>query len=173
MLKLMKKLKPYTWGILGVLFFVFLQSIADLQLPNFMADIVDNGIVHGNQSYIVSTGFWMLLVALLGALCTIAVSFLSSRIAMRFSNNIREELFCKATGLSMREFDKMGTATLITRTTNDVTQIQQVIIMLLRMVISAPMMCIGGLIMALSKDVTLTLVLLVAMPVVCFVIFFI
>lgn len=173
MLKLMKKLKPYTWGILGVLLLVFLQSIADLQLPNFMADIVDNGIVQGDQGYILKTGVWMLLVALLGAVCTIGGSYLSSRIAMRFGNTVRKELFCKATELSMREFDKMGTATLITRTTNDVTQIQQVIIMLLRMVVSAPMMCIGGLVMALSKDVTLTLVLLVAMPIVCLVIFLI
>lgn len=173
MLKLMKKLKPFVWGIAGVLLFVFLQAIADLQLPNFMADIVDNGIVNGDQGYILKTGVWMLLIALLGAVCTVAGNFLSSRIAMRFGNNIREELFCKATELSMREFDQLGTATLITRTTNDVTQIQQVIIMLLRMVAFAPMMCIGGLIMALSKDVTLTLVLLVAMPIVCFVIFFI
>lgn len=170
---LLKKLTPYKWGLCGVLLLVFLQSLADLQLPNFMANIVDRGLTTGDQAYILQNGLWMLLVALLGAACTIAASFLSSRIAMRFGNRLREEMFRKATALSMREFDRAGTATLITRTTNDVTQIQQVIIMMLRMVAQAPMMCIGGLIMALSKDVWLTLVLLVAMPVVTFVIFFI
>ena len=170
---LLKKLAPYKWGLCGVLLLVFLQSLADLQLPNFMANIVDRGLTTGDQAYILQNGLWMLLVALLGAACTIAASFLSSRIAMRFGNRLREEMFRKATALSMREFDRAGTATLITRTTNDVTQIQQVIIMMLRMVAQAPMMCIGGLIMALSKDVWLTLVLLVAMPVVTFVIFFI
>ena len=170
---LLKKLAPYKWGLCGVLLLVFLQSLADLQLPNFMANIVDRGLTTGDQAYILQNGLWMLLVALLGAACTIAASFLSSRIAMRFGNRLREEMFRKATALSMREFDRAGTATLITRTTNDVTQIQQVIIMMLRMVAQAPMMCIGGLIMALLKDVWLTLVLLVAMPVVTFVIFFI
>lgn len=173
MLKLIKKLKPFTGGIILVLFLIFLQSIADLQLPNFMSDIVNNGITTGDQGYILRVGGLMLIVALLGAGCTIFASYLSSRIAMKFGNSIREEMFCKATDFSMAEFDKLGAATMITRTTNDVTQIQQVIIMMLRMVVSAPMMCIGGIIMALSKDKMLTLILLVSMPVICLVIFLI
>lgn len=173
MLEMIKKLKPYMWAIIGVFVLVFLQAIADLQLPNYMADIVDNGIASGDRGYILKNGAFMLIVALFGAACTVGSNFLSSRIGMRFGNRLREELFCKATGLSMREFDKLGCATLITRTTNDVTQVQQVLIMMMRMVLSAPMMCIGGLVMAISKDAAMTLILLVAMPVVCFVIIFI
>ncbi|MEG2570880.1 MAG: ABC transporter ATP-binding protein [Clostridia bacterium] len=173
MLKIMRKLKPFAGGIVLVLVFIFLQSIADLQLPNFMSDIVNNGIQSGDTAYILRRGVLMLLVALGGAACTIFASYMSSRIAMRYGNKLRSELFTKATNFSLNEFDKLGTATLITRTTNDVTQVQQVMIMLLRMVVSAPMMCVGGLIMALSKDATLTLILLVSIPLLMGVIFLI
>lgn len=92
-------------------------------------------------------------------------SYLSAKVASGFGRNLRRRLFTHVENFSLQEFDKIGTASLITRTTNDITQVQQVLVMILRMMISAPMMCIGGIIMAVSKDAKLTLVLAVVIPV--------
>ena len=107
----------------------------------------------------------MLLVAAGGMICSIAASFFSAKAASGFSQLLRSKLFAHVSDFSLHEFDKFGTASLITRTTNDITQIQQVLIMLLRMAVMAPMMCIGGIIMAISKDTKLSLVLAVAIPI--------
>lgn len=165
MLKLFKFLKPYTAWIVGVLGLVFFQSIAELYLPTLMANIVDTGIVKGDTTYILRTGGFMLLVAAGGGICAILVSYLSSKIATGYGKDLRGRVFTKVEGFSLQEFDKIGTATLITRTTNDITQVQQVLIMMLRMMVSAPMMFIGGIIMAVSKDKTLSLIIIVILPV--------
>ena len=116
-----------------------------------MADIVDKGVVTGDTPYIWKIGGIMLLVAAAGMVCSIAASFFSAKAASGFSKLLRSKLFAHVSDFSLHEFDKFGTASLITRTTNDITQIQQVLIMLLRMAVMAPMMCIGGIIMAYIK----------------------
>jgi len=165
MIKLFRFLKPFAWSVAAVLALVFLQSLADLYLPTLMSDIVDIGIVKGDTQYILRVGGLMLLFAAVSAICMITASFLSAKIAAGSGRNLRSEVFSRVEGYSLHEFDQMGTASLITRTTNDITQIQQVLIMMMRMMISAPMMCIGGIIMAVSKDAVLSLVFVVVLPV--------
>lgn len=164
MLKLFKYLKPYRAQVAAVLTLVLLQSIAELFLPTLMADIVDTGIVTGNTAYILRVGSMMLLVAAGGVFCAILGSYLSSRVATGYGKDLRYRVFSKVEGFSLHEFDKIGTATLLTRTTNDINQVQQVLIVMLRMMISAPMMCIGGIIMAVSRDQSLSLIILFVLP---------
>ncbi|CAH8767644.1 ABC transporter ATP-binding protein [Paenibacillus dendritiformis] len=171
MMKLFRFLKPFRLPVAFVLGLVFFQSLAELYLPTLMSDIVDIGIVSGDTAYIWKMGGWMLLVAAGGTLCAIGGSYLSAKVASGFGRNLRRRLFTHVENFSLQEFDKIGTASLITRTTNDITQVQQVLVMILRMMISAPMMCIGGIIMAVSKDAKLTLVLAVVIPVLALAIF--
>ncbi len=165
MLKLSKFLKPFQISIYFVLVLVLLQSLAELYLPTLMSDIVDKGVVKGDTDYIWKIGGLMLLIAAGGMICSIIASYYSSKAASGFGKLLRSKIFTHVGNFSLHEFDKLGTASLITRTTNDITQIQTVLIMMLRMMVMAPMMCIGGLIMALSKDAKLTLVLAVSLPV--------
>jgi ATP-binding cassette subfamily B protein len=142
-----------------------LQAIASLYLPNLMADIVDTGIVNKDVGYIERVGGLMVAVAFGSMLCALLATYLSSRTAVGFGRLVRLALFSRVESFSLRDFDRFGTATLITRTTNDITQVQFVTVMILGMMLSAPMMCIGGLVMALSLDRPLTLVLAVALPI--------
>lgn len=165
LIKLTRFLKPFQLPIYLVLGLVLLQSLSELYLPTLMADIVDKGVVTGDTNYIWKIGGFMLLVAAGGMICSIAASFYSAKAASGFGKLLRSKIFSHVGNFSLHEFDKLGTASLITRTTNDITQIQQVLVMMLRMMAMAPMMCIGGLIMAYSKDAKLTLVLAVALPI--------
>lgn len=166
MLKLFKGLKPYWTLVIGVLVLVFISTLTDLELPDLMSDIVDTGIVQGDVSYILGRGGVMLLVALLGTVCTILTSYLSSKIGMGFSRDLRKKVFEKVESFSLTEINEMGTASLITRTTNDINQVQMVVIMMMRMMLSAPIMIVGALIMALRKDVELSKVILVVIPII-------
>ncbi|MBL4950691.1 ABC transporter ATP-binding protein [Neobacillus sp. YIM B02564] len=163
--KLIKYLKPFQLPIYLGLGLVLLQSLAELYLPTLMSDIVDKGVVTGDTQYIWKIGGLMLIVAAGGMICSVMASFFSAKAASGFGKSLRSKLFSHVGDFSLQEFDQFGTASLITRTTNDITQIQQVLIMMLRMMAMAPMMCIGGIIMALSKDTKLTLVLAVAIPI--------
>ncbi|GIO57240.1 ABC transporter ATP-binding protein [Paenibacillus cineris] len=165
MLKLFRSLKPFWLLILFTFVLVFLQSMSDLYLPTLMSDIVDKGIIEGDIPYIWKIGSFMLAVALGGAICSIAASYLSAKVAGGFGRSMRSRVFQHVQNFSLQEFDKLGTASLITRTTNDIAQTQQVLTMMLRMMISAPMMCIGGIIMAVSKDAKLSLIIVVIVPV--------
>ncbi|KEQ23466.1 ABC transporter ATP-binding protein [Paenibacillus tyrfis] len=173
MLKLFAYLKPYRVPIAIVLALIFLQSLSDLYLPTLMADIVDIGVEQGDTSYILQIGGFMLLVAAAGTACSVAASYYSSKVAAGFGQRLRGSVFEHVENFSLQEFDRIGTASLITRTTNDITQVQQVLTMILRMMVSAPMLCIGGIIMAVSKDAKLSLVLIVIIPVLVGAIFFI
>lgn len=168
MLKILKNLRAYKWLVAAVFGLVFIQSMADLFLPTLMADIIDNGVVTGDVAYIWRIGGWMLLVSAVGAIAAIATSFYSSRAAMGMGRDVRRQVFTHVEQFSLQEFDQLGTASLITRTTNDITQVQQVVLVLLRMVASAPIMLVGGLIMAISQDAKLSLVIIGAMPVLFF-----
>lgn len=165
MIKLLKELKPFKLAVAMILVLVFLQSMGDLYLPTLMSDIVDKGIVQADRSYIWEIGGFMLLVAGLGALFSVIASYLSAKVAAGFGKNVRSRMFNHVENFTLHEFDKLGTASLITRTTNDITQVQTVLTMMLRMMISAPMMMIGGIIMAVSEDAKLSLIFVVVIPV--------
>lgn len=165
MIRLFKFLKPFAPFIAIVLGLVFLQTIADLYLPTLMSDVVDKGIMKGDTDYILRTGGIMLLFTAGGVVCSVLASYLSAKTAVGFGRVLRNKVFNQVESYSLHEFDKLGTATLITRTTNDITQVQMVSMVIMRMMFSAPMMCIGGIILALSKDKSLTLVLVAALPV--------
>lgn len=151
---------------------VFLQTLSELYLPTLMADIVDTGIVKGDIDYIIRIGGLMLLVAGIGTVCSVMASFLSSKTATGFGTILRRKIFARVESFSLQEFNHFGTATLITRTTNDINQLQTVTFMIMRMMIMAPIMCIGGIIMAISKDRPLSLVIVAVIPVIAIVIGF-
>ncbi|MED3563441.1 ABC transporter ATP-binding protein [Bacillus xiapuensis] len=165
MIKLRKFLKPFRLTIFAVLTLILLQSLSELYLPTLMSDIVDKGVVKGDTHYIWKIGGYMLMVASGGMICSVTASFFSAKVASGFGKTLRSKVFKHVGDFSLHEFDKIGTASLITRTTNDITQVQQVLVMMLRMMVMAPMMCIGGIIMAISKDAKLTLVLAVSIPI--------
>lgn len=165
MMKLFRMLKPYRVGVVFVLLMVFVQALSELFLPTLMADIVDNGIAKNDIPYIWQIGGIMLGVTLIGVICSIVASYLSAKVSLGFGRDLRSRVFSHAQHFTLKEFDQFGTASLITRTTNDITQIQQVLTMMLRMMAMAPMMMIGGIIMAVSKDAQLSLVLVVVIPV--------
>ena len=165
MIKLFRNLKPYTWLILVVLVMVFVQTLSDLYLPTLMSDIVNNGILLGDTAYIMQIGGKMMIFVAGSVIAATVASYFSSKAAMGFGRDVRGKMFRKIESFSLHEFDKFGTATLITRTTNDITQVQNVTMMIMRMMLSAPMMAVGGIILAMRKDRPLTLVLAVAIPV--------
>ncbi|KKM11131.1 multidrug ABC transporter ATP-binding protein [Clostridiales bacterium PH28_bin88] len=166
MIKLFRYLKPFALAVAGVFVLVFFQSLAELYLPTLMADIVDIGIIKGDIPYILKVGGLMLLIAGGSAFCAVLASYLSSRTAAGFGRNLRSRVFARVESYSLGEFDKIGTATLITRTTNDITQVQNVLMMMLGITVRAPMMAIGGIVMAVSKDATLSLLLVAVVPLV-------
>jgi ATP-binding cassette subfamily B multidrug efflux pump len=165
MIKLFRFLQPYRLLVGLILAFIFLQSLSELYLPTLLADIVDKGILNGDTGYILKIGAFMLAVTAAGAAFSIGASYLSSRVSAGFGKIVRGKLFAHVERFSLQEFDRIGTASLITRTTNDITQVQSVLMMMLRMMVAAPMMCIGGIIMAVSKDAELSLVIVVIVPV--------
>lgn len=166
MLRLYRYLKPFAVSVALVLILVFFQSLADLNLPNLMSDIVDKGIAKGDIPVIWRTGGIMLLVALGGAVSAVLAGYLSARVASGFGRDLRNLVFSRVEGFSLHEFDRIGTASLITRTTNDIFQVQMVTLILMRMVVGAPMMAIGGVIMAVSKDARLSLILVAVLPII-------
>lgn len=165
MIKLSRFLKPYAFMIILVLGSIFLQTLGDLYLPTLMGDIINKGVMQGDTGEILRIGALMLLVTAGGVICAVISSYLSARISTGFGASLRSSIFRKVSGFSLNEFDRFGTATLITRTTNDVFQIQMVTIMIMRMMISAPMMAVGGIILALRRDRQLTLVLAFVLPI--------
>ena len=164
MLNLFRGLKPYIGGLAGVVLFLFAQAIAELYLPTLMAEVVNNGMLKGDTGYIWKFGAYMLMVALASSVCSVIGSYLSAIIGMGFGQDTRNKVFSHVESYSLQEFDKISTASLITRTTNDITQVQTLLVMGLRFMVYAPIMCIGGIIMAYSKDKQLTLVLAVVVP---------
>lgn len=165
MLKLLTNLKPFTLVILLILLFISGQAMAELALPTLMSDVVNNGMIQGDTRYILTYGGYMLLVALASSVCSIIGSFFSARVALGLGRNLRDNVFTRIENYSLHEFDKLGTASLITRTTNDIVQVQTVLVMMLRFMIYAPIMCVGGIVMAVSRDKGLTVVLLITIPV--------
>jgi ATP-binding cassette subfamily B multidrug efflux pump len=165
MVDLLKRyLAPYRRELALVIGLLFVQSIANLYLPELNADIINNGVVKGDLDYIWRTGAVMILVTLLFGGASVAGAYWGARVAMGFGRDLRSAVFRKVQTFSQVEVNHFGTPSLITRNTNDVQQVQQFIVMALAMMISAPILAIGGAIMALRQDVPLSGMLLVIIP---------
>ena len=165
MLKLFRLITPYRGYVAIVLVLAMAQSIGTLLLPRLMSDIVDKGIVRGDERAILETGGLMLLMSVAATACAIGGAFFSSKVATGFGRILRGAIFARAEHFSIHQFESFSSASLVTRTTNDTTQVQQMLIMMLTMVITAPMMAVGGIILALSQDTQLAWVLVAVMPV--------
>ncbi len=159
MLKLFRYLKPYWWQVLLLIFSIGGQTYLTLQLPALMADIVNQGIVTGDQNYILAVGLKMLGFALAASLCALIAHFFSSRVGAAFSRDLRADFYQKVLSLSISDIDDFSTASLITRTTNDIGQVQQAVMMMLTMLLRAPMMGLGAIFQAYqtAPDMTWTI----------------
>lgn len=156
---------PFLGYIVGAVVLLFGQAACDLSLPDYMSDIVNQGIATGDTGYILQTGVQMLLISLLSAACSVTVGLLASKTAAGLCQNLRTDVFTKVESFSNAEFDQFSTSSLITRTTNDITQIQTLIVMMIRMVFYAPIMGIGGVIHALAKSSSMSWIIGVAVVV--------
>lgn len=139
MLKLWRYFKPYTLEVLALLILVFVTVDTSLQLPDYMARIINDGIVKQDNSLIIRNGIIMLVISLVGAVATVGVGYFASRIATGFSRDVRNSIFSRVESFSLNEFNKFSTASLITRSTNDIQQVQMVMVMMLRMILQAPL----------------------------------
>ncbi len=142
-----------------------IQTLATLYLPTLNADIIDNGVVPGDTGYILRTGGFMIAVTLLQIVCAIGAVYFGARTAMALGRDVRAAVFDRIQSFSAREVGTFGAPSLITRTTNDVQQVQMLVLMTFTMMVSAPIMCVGGVVMALNQDVPLSGLLLVIVPV--------
>ncbi|MGI5215462.1 ABC transporter ATP-binding protein [Plantactinospora sp. CA-290183] len=158
-------LRPYTRPLAGVVLLQLVGTLASLYLPSLNADIIDNGIARGDTGYIMRTGGWMLLVSALQIVCSIVAVYLGARTAMGFGRDVRKALFQRVAQFSAREVTHFGAPSLITRNTNDVQQVQMLVLMTCTMLVAAPIMCVGGVIMALREDIGLSWLMLVSVPV--------
>ena len=158
-------LRPYSRPLLAVVALQLVGTMASLYLPSLNADIIDRGIAVGDAGHIVSVGGWMLAVTLVQIACSIAAVWFGARTAMGFGRDLRSAVFHRVGGFSAREVNRFGAPSLITRSTNDVQQVQMLVLMSCTMLVSAPIMCVGGVIMALQQDVGLSWLMAVAVPV--------
>lgn len=162
---LKEHLAPYRRWITIIVALQLAGTIASLYLPSLNADIIDNGVVTGDTGYIVRLGGWMLAVSLVQIACTITAVYFGARTAMAFGRDLRSRIFFQVGSFSSREVGRFGAPSLITRNTNDVQQIQMLAMMGFTMMIAAPIMLVGGVIMALREDVGLSWLVAVAVPV--------
>ncbi|WP_029150363.1 ABC transporter ATP-binding protein [Microbacterium indicum] len=162
---LTRYLARYRWLLVGVLVFQLASALAALYLPTLNAEIIDQGVSVGDIGYIVRTGGVMLLVALGQIVAAIVATFCAARAAMSLGRDLRRDIFTRVSGFSEREVSSFGAGSLITRNTNDVQQVQMLAMMSATMLVMAPMMAIGGIIMALRQDIGLSWILAVSIPV--------
>jgi ATP-binding cassette subfamily B multidrug efflux pump len=157
-------LRPYGGQLLVVMALLLVQAIGNLYLPDLNGDIINNGVVKGDTDYILRVGLWMLLITGLVGVAAIASVYLSARIANGFAADLRNGVFTAVESFGQVEINQFGAASLITRNTNDVQQVQQVVFMALTIMVSAPILIVGGIIMALRTDVPLSGLLVVVIP---------
>jgi ATP-binding cassette subfamily B multidrug efflux pump len=148
-----------------VILLQLVQTLATLFLPTLNADIIDNGVITGDTHYILKTGGFMLIVAVVQIISAIGAVFFGARTAMAVGRDIRHSVFGRVMNFSAREVGHFGTPSLITRNTNDVQQVQMLALMTFTLMVAAPIMCVGGIILALNQDVKLSALLLVSVPV--------
>ena len=157
-------LRPYRRTVWLVVWLQLVQTLATLYLPSLNADIIDNGVVKGDTAYIVHLGGIMLAVTLVQIICSVGGVYLGARTAMSVGRDVRAAVFHRVHDFSAREVGHFGTPSLITRTTNDVQQVQMLALLTFTLMVSAPIMCVGGILMALNQDVALSSLLLVVVP---------
>jgi ATP-binding cassette subfamily B multidrug efflux pump len=162
---LREHLAPYRWQIILVLGLLLVQAIGNLYLPTLNGDIINNGVAKGDTDYIIRTGGWMLLASFALAGAAIVAVYFGARIAMGFGRDVRSAVFRKVETFSQVEVNHFGAPSLITRNTNDVQQIQMLVFMALTVMVSAPILIVGGIIMALQQDVPLSGLLVVILPI--------
>jgi len=158
-------LRPYRRWLVAVVAFQFVGTIASLYLPSLNADIIDRGVAVGDTDQILRTGGWMLLVSLLQIACSIAAVYFGAKTAMGFGRDVRGAIFRRVNSFSAREVARFGAPSLITRNTNDVQQVQMLVLLSCTMLVAAPIMSVGGVVMALREDVGLSWLMLVCVPV--------
>ncbi len=158
-------LAPYRRPLVVILVLSLFGTMASLFLPSLNAAIIDNGVARGDTAYIWRTGGVMLIVSLLQVVCTITGTYFGARVAMSFGRDVRGAIFGRVLAFSAREVNRFGAPSLITRTTNDVQQVQMLVLLSATMLLSAPITMIGGIIMALREDIGLSWLVAVAMPV--------
>jgi ATP-binding cassette subfamily B protein len=158
-------LRPYQRWLVVVVVLQLVGTIASLYLPSLNADIIDNGVLTGDTAYIFRRGFWMLGVSLLQVACSITAVYFGARTAMGFGRDLRSGIFAQVSSFSGREVAEFGAPSLITRNTNDVQQVQTLVLMTLTMMVAAPIMMVGGIVMALREDVGLSWLVAVAVPI--------
>jgi len=157
-------LRPYRRPLLAVVGLQFVSTTASLYLPSLNADIIDRGIATGDTGYIVRTGGWMLAVTLVQIASSIGAVWFGARTAMAFGRDVRTSVFSRVGTFSAQEMARFGAPSLITRTTNDVQQVQMLVLMACTLLVGAPIMCVGGIIFALREDVGLSWLMLVCVP---------
>lgn len=162
---LRERLRPYARPLLLVVGLQLVGTMASLYLPSLNADIIDTGIARGDTGYILTAGGWMLLVTLVQVLCSVAAVFYGARTAMGFGRDVRAAVFDRVGEFSAREVNRFGAPSLITRSTNDVQQVQMLVLTSCTMLVAAPIMCVGGVVMALREDVALSWLVAVCVPV--------
>ena len=158
-------LRPYAGQIALVLVLLLVQSIGNLYLPTLNGDIINNGVAKGDNDYIIRTGAFMLVVTLALGVASILAVFWGAQTAMGFGRDVRSAIFRKVESFSQVEVNAFGPASLITRNTNDVMQVQTVVFMALTLMLSAPILVIGGIILAVQQDVPLSGLLVVVLPI--------
>ncbi|MEV7468427.1 ABC transporter ATP-binding protein [Streptomyces kronopolitis] len=158
-------LRPHRRALSLIVLLQLIQTLATLYLPTLNADIIDNGVVKGDTGYILGTGGFMIVVTLLQIVCAIGAVYFGARTAMALGRDLRAAVFDRVQSFSAREIGAFGAPSLITRTTNDVQQVQMLVLMTFTMMVTAPIMCIGGVLMALNQDVPLSGLLLVIVPI--------
>ncbi|HYH13552.1 MAG TPA: ABC transporter ATP-binding protein [Thermomicrobiales bacterium] len=158
-------LRPYRRDLWLIVLLQFVQTLAGLYLPTLNADIIDDGVVKGDIDFILGVGGVMLLVSLVQIACSIGAVYYGARTAMAVGRDVRGAIFHRVQDFSAREVGQFGTPSLITRTTNDVQQVQMLTLMAFTLMVSAPIMCFGGIVMALNQDVTLSWLLVLAVPI--------
>jgi ATP-binding cassette subfamily B multidrug efflux pump len=157
-------LRPYRKPIALVVLLQLIQTLATLYLPTLNAEIIDNGVVKGDIGYIVHTGGVMIAVTLAQVVCAIGAVYFGARTSMALGRDMRSAIFDRVQDFSAREVGRFGTPSLITRTTNDVQQVQMLALLTFTLMVSAPIICVGGILMALNQDVPLSSLLLVIVP---------
>ncbi|MGY3778960.1 ABC transporter ATP-binding protein [Isobaculum melis] len=171
MFKLLKYAKKYRLQMIIGPIFKFIEAVFELFLPLLMANLIDNGINKGDRAYIIQMGGWMLLMSVIGVISVFICQYSASIASQGFGTELRNRLMKKIAGLSYEELDELGTATLITRVTNDVNQMQVALAMLIRMVIRAPFLSIGALVMSIYINPKLSLIFAVVLPLFLFILY--
>jgi ATP-binding cassette subfamily B protein len=161
---LLRYMRPYRWYLAGVLVFQLASALGMLYLPSLNADIIDQGVAQGDTGYIWRTGGFMLAVSLGQIVAAIIATYFAARAAMQVGRDLRDDVYGRVSGFSEREVSTFGAGSLITRNTNDVQQVQMLAMMGATMLVSAPMLAIGGIVMALRQDVGLSWLIGVSVP---------